>query len=195
MPICDHCLLEVSEKNAVYDDINGRKQVFCCHGCDGIYRLIRSEGLEEFYAKRREWTPGPAEDQSVDLSAFSEGLRPAGDQIETDVIIDGIRCASCIWLNEKILLRTRGISYAHVNYATHRAKIRWDPAKIDIKTILARIRSIGYTPKPFLPKAWEDEQKKQARDLLLRFGTAAFFLHAAHALLRRPVRGIFPGNR
>ena len=175
MPICDHCQLEVSEKNAVYDDINGRKQVFCCHGCDGIYRLIRSEGLEEFYAKRREWTPGPAEDQSVDVSAFSENLRPAGDQIETDVIIDGIRCASCIWLNEKILLRTRGISYAHVNYATHRAKIRWDPAEIDIKTILARIRSIGYTPKPFLPKAWEDEQKKQSHDLLLRFGTAAFF--------------------
>jgi Cu2+-exporting ATPase len=175
MPICDHCLIEVSEKDAVYDDINGRKQVFCCHGCDGIYRLIRSEGLEEFYVKRRAWTPGPAEDQSVDLSAFSEGLRPAGDQIETDVIIDGIRCASCIWLNEKILLRTRGISYAQVNYATHRARIRWNPAEIDIKTILARIRSIGYTPKPFLPTAWEDEQKKQARDLLLRFGTAAFF--------------------
>ncbi len=175
MPICDHCMLEVSEKDAVYDDINGLKKVFCCHGCNGIYRLIRSEGLEEFYVKRREWTPGPAEDQSVDVSAFAEGLRRVGDQIETDVIIDGIRCASCIWLNEKILLRTRGISYASVNYATHRARIRWNPAESDIKTILARIRSIGYTPKPFLPRAWEDEQKKQARDLLLRFGTASFF--------------------
>ena len=175
MPICDHCMLEVSEKDAVYDDINGLKKVFCCHGCNGIYRLIRSEGLEEFYVKRREWTPGPAEDQSVDVSAFAEGLRRVGDQIETDVIIDGIRCASCIWLNEKILLRTRGISYASVNYATHRARIRWNPAESDIKTILARIRSIGYTPKPFLPRAWEDEQKKQTRDLLLRFGTASFF--------------------
>ncbi len=175
MPACDHCMLEVSERDAVHDEINGQQKVFCCHGCNGIYRLIRSEGLEEFYAKRREWTPGPAEDRVVDVSAFLDNLRPMGNEIETDVILDGIRCASCVWLNEKILLRTKGVSYANVNYATHRAKIRWNPQTIGIDTILSRIRSIGYTPKPFLPKAWEDEQKQQARDLLVRFGTAAFF--------------------
>ena len=169
-------MLEVPERDAVYDEINGQRKVFCCHGCDGIYRLIRSEGLEEFYAKRREWTPGPAEDKAVDISAFLDGLRPAGgNEIETDVILDGIRCASCVWLNEKILLRTKGISYANVNYATHRAKIRWDPGEIDIGAIISRIKSIGYTPKPLLPNAWEDEQKRQSRDLLIRFGTASFF--------------------
>ena len=168
-------MLEVPERDAVYDELNGKRKVFCCHGCNGIYRLIRSEGLEDFYAKRRAWTPGPAEDKAVDISAFLDGLRPAGNEVETDVILDGIRCASCVWLNEKILLRTKGISYANVNYATHRAKIRWDPGEIDIGTIISRIKSIGYTPKPFLPKAWEDEQKRQSRDLLIRFGTASFF--------------------
>jgi Cu2+-exporting ATPase len=168
-------MLTMSERDAVLDDIEGQKKVFCCHGCRGIYRLIHSEGLDDFYAKRKEWTPGPAEDKAVDVSAFLDGLRPAGRDVETDVIVDGIRCASCIWLNEKILLRTKGISYATVNYATHRAKIRWNPSEIDIGAILARIKSIGYMPKPFLPKAWEDEQKKQARDLLIRFGTASFF--------------------
>jgi Cu2+-exporting ATPase len=168
-------MLTVSERDAVFDDIDGRRKVFCCQGCSGIYRLIHSEGLDEFYAKRREWTPGPAEDKAVDVSAFLDGLRPVGREIETDVIVDGIRCASCVWLNEKILLRTRGISYANVNYATHRAKIRWDPGEIDIGAILTRIKSIGYIPKPFLPKAWEDEQKRHARDLLIRFGTASFF--------------------
>jgi P-type Cu2+ transporter len=175
MLICDHCMLEVTERDAVYDEINGQRKVFCCHGCNGIYRLIRSEGLEEFYAKRREWTPGPAEDKAVDITAFLDGLKTAGSEVETDVILDGIRCASCVWLNEKILLRTKGISYANVNYATHRAKIRWDPGVIDIGAIISRIKSIGYTPKPFLPKEWEDEQKRQARDLLIRFGTASFF--------------------
>ncbi|HET6363620.1 MAG TPA: heavy metal translocating P-type ATPase, partial [Nitrospirota bacterium] len=168
-------MLEMPERDAIYDEINGQRKVFCCHGCNGIYRLIRSEGLEEFYVKRREWTPGPAEDKAVDISAFLDGLRPMGSEVETDVILDGIRCASCVWLNEKILLRTNGISYANVNYATHRAKIRWDPGEIDIGAIISRIKSIGYTPKPFLPKAWEDEQKRQARDLLIRFGTASFF--------------------
>jgi Cu2+-exporting ATPase len=168
-------MLEVSDRDAVHDEIDGQAKVFCCHGCSGIYRLIRCEGLEDFYAQRREWTPGPAENQPLDVSAFLAGLRPAGNEVETDLVIDGIRCASCVWLNEKILLRTRGISYARVNYATHRAKVRWDPAELDISAILSRIKSVGYTPKPFLPSVYEEEQKRQARDLLMRFGTAAFF--------------------
>jgi len=168
-------MLEVSDRDAVREEIDGQAKVFCCQGCSGIYRLIRSEGLEDFYAHRREWTPGPADSRPLDASAFLDGLRPAGNELETDLIIDGIRCASCVWLNEKILLRTRGISYARVNYATHRAKVRWDPAELDIGAILSRIKSVGYTPKPFLPSAYEDEQKRQARDLLIRFGTAAFF--------------------
>ncbi len=175
MPVCDHCMLVVSERDAVYDEINGQKKVFCCHGCNGIYRLIRDEGLDDFYARRRDWTPGPAEDRAVEVAAFLDNLRPYGAEMETDVIIDGIRCASCVWLNEKILLRTKGISYAKVNYATHRAKIRWDPSAIDIAAVLGRIRSIGYVPKPFLPREWEEQQKRQSRDLLIRFGTASFF--------------------
>jgi Cu2+-exporting ATPase len=175
MPVCDHCMLEVSERDAVRDEIDGENRIFCCHGCDGIYRLIHSEGLDDFYAKRRDWTPGPADDTSMDLTAFLDGLRPVGDEVETDLVLDGIRCASCVWLNEKILLRTKGITDARVNYATHRAKVRWDPSQIDIKAILGRIRSIGYTPKPFLRGKFEDEQKQQTRELLVRFGTAAFF--------------------
>ncbi len=175
MPTCNHCLIEFPEHEAVFDEINGTKLIFCCHGCNGIYRLIRNEGLEQFYESRRDWSPGPAEDREIDVSGFLEGLRPAGDQIETDIVIDGIRCASCVWLNEKILLRTRGVTYASVNYATHRAKIRWNPKEIETAGVLSRIRAIGYTPKPFLHGAWEEEQKKQSRDLLIRFGTASFF--------------------
>lgn len=175
MPACDHCLLPVADRDAVLDEIAGQRRVFCCHGCKGIYRLIHHEGLDEFYARRRDWAPGPSRSATVDASAFLGLLRPAGDQIETDIILDGIRCASCVWLNEKVLQRTAGITFAQVNYATHRARLRWDPAQIDIGAILNRIASIGYTPKPFAPKAYEEEQKRQSRDMLLRFGTASFF--------------------
>ncbi|MGE5808829.1 MAG: heavy metal translocating P-type ATPase metal-binding domain-containing protein, partial [Nitrospirota bacterium] len=132
MPVCDHCMLDFAERDAVYDSIGGQRKVFCCHGCNGIYRLIHGEGLDDFYARRQEWRPGPPDEKNVDSSSFHEGLRPAGNEIETDIIVDGIRCASCVWLNEKILQRTEGVSLASVNYATHRARIRWDPAKVDI---------------------------------------------------------------
>jgi len=174
MPVCDHCLLEIRVQDALYDEIDGEKKVFCCHGCKGIYHLVHSEGLDDFYAKRRSWIPGPSENSPVDRSSFLDNVRPVEDEIETDIILDGIRCASCIWLNEKVLARTKGITHARVNYATHRARIRWKPQEIDIGTILDRIRSIGYTPKPYLPAEFEDGQIKQGRDLLIRFGTAAF---------------------
>ena len=175
MPACDHCMLEVSDKDAIRDEIDGQAKVFCCRGCSGIYRLIRSEGLDDFYAKRRDWPPGPADQRSVDVAAFLENLHPAGDEIETDLVIDGIRCASCIWLNERLLQRTPGVTFARVNYATHRARVRWDPSTVDIGRILGRITAIGYAPKPFLPHAYDEDLGRQGRDLLIRFGTAAFF--------------------
>jgi len=175
MPTCDHCLLEFPDREAVYDEIRGRKKVFCCHGCKGIYRLINDEGLSEFYDRRNSWTPGPAEIKQTDLTAFVENLRPAGNEIETDIILDGIRCASCVWLNEKILLRTGGVTHASVNYATHTARIRWKPEETGIDKILSRIRAIGYTPKPFVARSYEEDLRGRQRDLLIRFGTAAFF--------------------
>ena len=173
---CDHCLLEFSEKMAVIDEIRGERKIFCCHGCRGIYRFINEEGLTDFYSKRTlSWIPGPPETADIDPRAFSDSLRKAGDSLEADMILEGIRCASCVWLVEKVLLRTEGITYARVNYATHRAKIGWNPEKTNLKAIINRIRSTGYTPKPFAAQVHEEHFRAVKKDLLIRFGTAAFF--------------------
>ncbi|HTG01910.1 MAG TPA: heavy metal translocating P-type ATPase [Nitrospirota bacterium] len=171
---CDHCLLEFPEREAVYDESGGSTKVFCCHGCQGVYQLINSEGLDDFYRRRKEWAPGPSVTTAVDVGAFAPNVRPAGSDLETDIVLDGIRCASCVWLNEKILMKTKGVTFAQVNYATHRARIRWNPAEAGLQTILSRITSIGYTPKPFVASAFDEAQRRESRDLLLRFGTAGF---------------------
>jgi Cu2+-exporting ATPase len=173
---CNHCLLEVSESHAIFDRINSEEKVFCCYGCQGVALLIGEEGLEEFYRRRNNsWTPGPPEDKPVEAAAFTDTIRQVGDHLETEIILDGIRCASCIWLIEKILLRTEGVEFARVNYATHMAKVRWKPVHTEISGILARIKAAGYTPKPFTANIREEEIKRQQKDLLVRFGTAAFF--------------------
>jgi len=94
---CDHCLLQFPERDAVYDEVNSVKKVFCCHGCQGVYLLINSEGLDEFYRRRREWLPGPASTAPVDFAAFTPNIRPMGSELETDIVLGGIRCASCVW--------------------------------------------------------------------------------------------------
>ncbi len=175
---CDHCMLPVKSGEALTEDAGGGKKIFCCHACRSIYRMIQQEGLGDFYAKRT-WTsfgiPEPVRRGSTEtrLSEF-EGTEGAITG-ESDLLIDGIRCASCVWLNEKVLERTPGVLSARVNFATHRALVRWDPTKTSAEAILARIRSIGYLPHPYTPAALEQSLHRMNRDLLIRFGTAAFF--------------------
>ena len=182
---CNHCLLSFPEREAVYDEIDGKTLVFCCNGCRGIYHLIHDEGLERFYDKR-DWkeTTGATspEINRPDPSLFDGLVRdiPAvtpeenSPLKEIDIYVGNIRCASCIWLNERILNKTDGVVFARLNYATHMARIRWNPEKTGIASIVNRIASIGYTPRPYTESERYKAQRAEARDLLVRFGTAAF---------------------
>jgi len=172
---CDHCLLSVAEKDALFDEIDGERKVFCCPGCLGVFRLIRSEGLQDFYARRQGWRPGPPEKERINLSLFDGEVRRSGETAEIDLMIEGIRCASCVWLNERILTKTPGVLAADINYVTHRARIRWDPARVGLEEILAKILAIGYLPRPYLRAGREERERVRARRDLLRLGTAFFF--------------------
>jgi Cu2+-exporting ATPase len=172
---CDHCLLNFPERDAVREELDGKQHVFCCNGCRGIFLLIRSEGLDDFYLKRTWKDTGlPDRNKELDIRAFSEDVREAEQGKEIDIFIDGIRCASCVWLNEKFLSRTEGVAYARINFATHKARIRWDPELTGLEKILKRIQTIGYTPRPYRESEQFKLQRAEARDLLVRFGTAAF---------------------
>ncbi len=183
---CDHCLLTFPQRDAIYDNINEQERVFCCSGCRGVYKLIHEEGLYDFYDKRKWDEVGISSSlfkKEIDIKPFTEYVKDAKDSWqseenrghkEIDIFIDGVRCASCVWLNEKILNRTEGIEYARVNYATHKAKIRWDPEVIGLDRIIKRIISIGYEPKPYSESEQFKRQKAETKDLLVRFGTAGF---------------------
>ncbi len=174
---CDHCLLEFPEREAVRERDGEAERVFCCTGCQGIHRLIREEGLSAFYEGRRWEEAGlaarPEDPQEVE--AFRAALREGKDGLsEIDLYVEGIRCASCVWLNERLLGRLPGVAFARVNYATHRARIRFDPAVATLPAVLGRIRSAGYLPKPYGETEGQAAQRRETRDLLVRLGTAGF---------------------
>ncbi len=176
LTLCHHCLSEVNPEDAIYDEIDGKRLVFCCTGCNAIYRLIHEQGLEEFYEKRLGWGPGRPEIREVREEEFSEFIKKVSEnQLELEFIVSGIRCASCIWLIEHLVKRSEGVTDIRVNYATHRARLKWNPEKIALRDILKKITSLGYTPKPAYTAEGEDELRREKRDLLIRFGTASFF--------------------
>ena len=175
---CVHCNLPIPPTDLVVDQIDGKELHFCCHGCQGVYRIITGAGLESFY-RNRTW-----DEQGVPSGAFEadyDEASLAGHVILRDettanisLIIEGIRCASCVWLLEKLLVREAGVTAIRVNYGTHRAVIRFNPQATTPAKVFSAISRLGYLPHPFSPGAAQQAAAREQRSLLIRFGTAAF---------------------
>ncbi len=179
MSRCDHCLASFPDGEAVLERDGEVERRFCCAGCLGVWRLVRDEGLGRFYDERHWDAAGlppaarPGAAPLTDLSAYRPVVATDGTA-EVDVAIEGIRCASCVWLNERVLQRTPGVLAARVNYATHRARIRYAPAAIALPAVLSRVQAAGYTPRPWVESEQATARDEEVRDLLVRVGTAWF---------------------
>ena len=173
---CDHCLQETDSKSAITAEIDGVAKLFCCHGCRGVYELIHSNSLDAFYNQRCNWQPGPpAIEVKLHAESFRDTVVIEGSNHRIDLLLSGIRCASCIWLIEKFLLKQNGVLSARVNYATHRATIVWRAETTSLEAILLALNSIGYLPHPCHQTDSTGMIARVKQDLLLRFGTAGFF--------------------
>ncbi len=190
---CDHCQLEMTPESAVTAEFHGETRCFCCHGCLGVYELIHRESLDAFYNSRCGWTPGAPEKSKINPAAFSDSIRNSGETLFVEMVLSGIRCASCVWLVEKFLMRMEGVISARVNYATHRLVLQWDEKRISLREILEGVHSIGYAPHPYHQTAFNESLKREKNDLLLRFGTAAFFSMQLMLFITALYAGFFQG--
>ncbi|RMG04869.1 MAG: heavy metal translocating P-type ATPase [Nitrospirae bacterium] len=173
--VCHHCLSEIREGSEIREVIDGVEYRFCCHGCQGVYHILHESGLEDFYKKRTDWRPGPPPELITEPDTFRKFIREEDGFLSLEVHLGGIRCASCIWLIERYLKGLDGIEDVRVNFATHRAVVRWDPEKIGLEQVINAFQSIGYPPAPALRSDLQKSLGREKRDLLIRFGTSAFF--------------------
>lgn len=101
-------------------------------------------------------------------------LRKTASGTEISLLIEGIRCATCVWLIEKILSAQKGVSSARVNYGTHRLQLIFDAGQTSASTLISTLSRIGYLARPFTREAAQRQADATHRSLLIRFGTAAF---------------------
>jgi Cu2+-exporting ATPase len=146
--------------------VEGVVDLYCCRGCEIAAAIIRGAGLERYYTEREACAPRP---EPVAAGWGSVPVETAEDgSASTRLIIDNLRCASCVWVTEAVLQRTPGVLDATVSYATGRATLRWDPARTSLSALATRIAQLGYRPRPLGTEAQPD------RDLAVRLGVAAF---------------------
>ncbi|MGM0623966.1 MAG: heavy metal translocating P-type ATPase [Campylobacterota bacterium] len=174
---CDHCGLEFDEDVMIED----AGKYFCCKGCQGVYHLLQSDGLDSFYSKKGSTTLSPVDKKVQDLAKFDlEGFQKRYVKTLDDgncavsLIIEHIHCAACVWLNEKILYQSEGIIEVNINYTDHKAKIIWDPNKIKLSQIIEKIQAIGYDAYAYDPKVAEERVLKQRKDYYIKLSVAIF---------------------
>ena len=155
-PRCPHCGTPVE----------GIEDVYCCSGCEMAAAIIKGAGLEAYYQEREALPPRPegvsGDWDAVPVTVGEDGL------CEIRLQVDGLRCASCVWVTEHVLQRTQGVAEATVSYASGRARIRWDPERVRLGEVAGRISTLGYRPRIL------GEEGEPDRDLLIRLGVAAF---------------------
>ena len=154
MFVCKHCAGHF-EGEAVRD-ANGDE--FCCNGCKNVYAYLKSQGFSEFYSKLKKGEQNLAKPSSKHFdkqsagSMFSKLLRRDENSpfiCELEVLISGIHCPACIWLNEKALSNLEGVLELNISATTSKARVLFDERKTALEDILNLIIAIGYDPKPF----------------------------------------------
>ncbi len=198
---CVHCGLPIPPADLVTENDAGQEYRFCCHGCRGAWLIIRGAGLESFYSRNDlKHQPlkeiHPAQFDSAYLRNF---IIETATGSEISLIIDGIRCASCIWLIERYMQQIPGVLAARVNFATHRLLLRFDSQLADITQLCGKLSQLGYLPRPYSQDELRRSMESERRSLLLRFGTAVFLsmqlMGFSIALYAGYFKGIDPQTR
>lgn len=137
---------------------------FCCTGCEAVFELVQSKGLGDFYERLGKNSLEPVNFKQ-NLGVFDSFVRPTNEGFsEIHLVIDGIFCAACVWLNEKILIEEQGVIEASVNPLTHKARVVFDERQVSLKRILTLIQSIGYKPSAYDPLKQEQKALTTKRE-------------------------------
>jgi P-type Cu2+ transporter len=181
---CFHCGEPVAVAGRFTAEVDGERRSLCCAGCEAAARLIAGMGLERYYLFREQGgSPRPPEpgdtarfevyDRPQVLACVSQGCGGASPAREADILLEGIRCAACVWLIESSLSQLDGVEEVQVALATGRMRLQWDPARIRLSEVLARIAGLGYAPQPVQGNVVLQHQAQARRTALKRLFVAA----------------------
>ena len=158
----------------------------------GVAQVILAAGLDDFYSRR---SP-PREPRHLGADGWDRHEAAAevaglirsleGEVREVSLLLEGIHCAACIWLSETYLLRQPGVLDVSVNFATRRARVRWDASRATLSDLLRAVATIGYRAYPYDPARREAVVRRESRALL---GRAALALLAMMQVMMFAVPG------
>lgn len=185
---CYHCGLPIPAGAEFPVEIDQTRREMCCAGCQAVAQAIVGNGLGDYYRHRDALPESPREALPQVLADFglfdhpdvqknfvrrAEGV--AGEhEREAALILEGITCAACVWLNESHVRRQPGVTSVDINFTTRRARVRWDERVTRLSAILEAISAIGYRAHPYDIGRAEELAQKERKTALWRLFVAGF---------------------
>jgi len=175
--VCNHCHLEFNDDMMIKEgDLR-----FCCNGCQGVYHLLNNEGLDGFYDKAGSAKLSPPMHQLDDSSNFDSPSfyeqyvkKDADGFSKISLVIEGIHCSACVWLNEKALHKMDGVIEANINFTNNKATIVWADDVVKLSQIIDMIRSIGYNAFAYDSASGETYANRERKSYYLKMAVAIF---------------------
>jgi Cu2+-exporting ATPase len=157
----------------------GAPREFCCAGCAAVASTIASAGFAHYYETRAQ--PGTRPQELAQALAYDDphaqrqfAVDEGPGRRSATLILESIRCAACLWLNEQTLRSLPGVLRADINYTTQRAQVTWDPARTRLSAIIEAIRAIGYDAFPYDPQRQSVFDRTARRKALWQLFVAGF---------------------
>ena len=178
---CAHCGLPVVESQGA-----GGEHCFCCNGCRTAWELIHECGLDAYYrlqqetANESEWSLRQRRDDDTDFEYLDDPgfqqkfvIRDGAGTNRMTLALEGIHCAACVWLLEKLPIMISGVVSARVNWTRQTVDLSWRPDRVALSQVARRIYDLGYTPFPVHASTTRQRRQEENRKQLVRLGIAA----------------------
>ena len=176
---CAHCGLPVPQ--GLFDA--GKEQNFCCAGCEAVFSLLKGAGLGEYYSFREKigekGQPISEEGRAASLAEFDTATfrqlycdtLPSG-QMQTELLVEGVHCAACVWLVEKLPRLEPAVFQARLDMARSTVTLVWDDTRAPLSRVAKTLASMGYRPRPYRGREAARMRRDELRSLLIRIGVA-----------------------
>lgn len=171
---CFHCGEPVPAGTRLTVRYQQQDHAVCCEGCRAVATTIIDGGFDAYYQRRQAWAASQAGDEQRRLELYDDArfqqrfVQVVGeDEQEVVLALDGLHCASCVWLAERAVAREAGVAAFDVNMMTRRARLRWQPSRLKLSQVLQALLAVGLNAEPF-DQARRDERVERERKRTLR---------------------------
>ncbi|HEX7019243.1 MAG TPA: heavy metal translocating P-type ATPase [Gemmatimonadaceae bacterium] len=171
---CAHCGLPVPPGRVDH----GAGPQFCCVGCDTAYAILHANGLDQYYrfTDRREApvrSTGRSYEEFDDPTFHALYVKPLpSGRAEVELYLEGVHCASCVWLVERVPLLAAGVVSAELEIRRSLARVVWEPASVSLSSVARTLDALGYPPHPFRGVRRDLVRRREDRAMLARIGVA-----------------------